>query len=125
MPAKVTFASSTQSIGVQELQTRWHNEQDKRRSVSSMLAEARRLRGLMARGKEHLGREDYLECVGIEKYLSQEVLSEITSRNQEHINTILASQYFHDHSMLAQVSEKSSNWSTVRARTLALNLLIE
>lgn len=65
--------------------------------IREVLVEAHRLRGSLARGED-----DYLACLGIEKYLSREVLSEMTSRKQAHTNTILASQSVHDHKILSR-----------------------
>ena len=116
---RVAFSSSIQttvvSIPQDEMATRWYTEDDKRQSIQSMLADAHRIRNLLAAGG-HFSEKDICECMGIEKYTHQDLLREITTRKQSHVAEVLASTRYQDEKLTSTVSEVSSQWAIVRAR---------
>ena len=133
MSRQVTFAAPDDSAIISipksnRSKQNWHSLHDRRRFLQATLGEARRLRGMLARGRdngEDLTYEDLCECIGIEKYLSPEVLRIANVRKRAHIDAIVVAQTNRDpdstHTeVLAQVSKSSSFWARARANELAL-----
>ena len=117
---QVSFATFTKVhfIARDEPLDKYYTQDDFDRFSREALAEARRLRKVLQELPmgASLGYEDFCECMGIEKYLSRDLLRVSIERRRLHARAVLASQ---NSRMLSSVSERTSCWGRQRAHDVA------
>ena len=127
-PKRVTFAESTpETIATSPTvaeENVWYSIQDYDNFQQAASTEARRIGNQLAAStreqRRSLNDNDYIECIGIEKFLSQDLQQEMTARKQIHINSVIASQRFWNTDMLAYISESGSQWAREKAHEFAM-----
>ena len=127
-PNRVTFAESTpETIATSPTvaeENVWYSIQDYDNFQQAASTEARRIGNQLAAStreqRRSLNDNDYIECIGIEKFLSQDLQQEMTTRKQIHINSVIASQRFWNTDMLAYISESGSQWAREKAHEFAM-----
>ncbi len=67
--------------------------------------------------------DDVYRCIGIESFLSQDLMRRTMANKRNHMDSVLAELRSHrggiDHHRIRQVSENSSMWSRERAHLVA------
>lgn len=120
---EVSFAATTEAISEiptagQEL--KWYTQEEYRSFQQTAEAQVQRLRNLMSSGVRLKLDNDFCECIGIEKFLSPDLLQESSTRKRAHFDAVLPSQRFWNIGMLAYIAESSSEWARTRAHELAI-----
>ena len=127
---KVSFLESTHetivgtSLPVEKKEHIWYTIQDYDNFQQEASAKARRLRDKLAAGvreqRSPMNANDYIECIGIEKFLSTELQQEMATRKQIQIDSVISSQRFWNIDMLAYISESASQWAREKAHEFAM-----
>lgn len=133
--SETSFLTMTERVSPDELAHRWYSRHDRaefglqrKRDVRAML------RKLENTPVHLLGQHDVYSCVGIELFLSYDILSSTGKRRYEHVSSILEAQSRHKmlrsrfHSCnnnndaeeeLASISRRSSEWIKKRSHNTA------
>eukprot|EP00581_Thalassiosira_minuscula_P017996 CAMPEP_0183730968 /NCGR_PEP_ID=MMETSP0737-20130205/33984_1 /TAXON_ID=385413 /ORGANISM="Thalassiosira miniscula, Strain CCMP1093" /LENGTH=169 /DNA_ID=CAMNT_0025963575 /DNA_START=80 /DNA_END=589 /DNA_ORIENTATION=+ len=124
--AEMSTLVQTERATQDELKSRWHSKDDYaimklkfRADVQEMIMK------LSTTPMDLVGDEDLYKCIGLERFLSRDILEQTQERKLRHVFCICIAQTrqrmlsIHNEEDLAALSEESSEWTVSRARNLA------
>ena len=97
----------------------WYTQEDYDRFQQAASAQAQRILDLRL-SRARLADDDFYECLGIEKFLSPELMRELSTRKRAHFDAVLSSQRFWNRDVLAYIAESGSDLARKRAREFAM-----
>jgi hypothetical protein len=126
---KVTFASFSEMVIIpqDEAAAKAYSEDDIRHFKQALLLDVLRLRHEFASAPaQNISQEQLCRCRGLEHFLSQDALMNITAARRAHVVVVLEEERNQDQrntldeDELSRVSMGSSRWARVRAEQLAV-----
>lgn len=130
-PFTVRFSTCTQSTFIgrpseEEMNNRWYSAAENASFIRTLAKDARSTRMKLANAAtSNITRIDLFEFIGVENFLSQDLMKRIIAQKENHKRTIMAEQARQyalrkgKNECIAYVSSRSSEWSRNRAQELA------
>ena len=110
----------------EELKRRWYTKKDREAFGLQHKKDIRAtLRKLANTPMQSISQDDLFACVGIELYLSYDILTKTPERRYNHVWSILGAQHrqrrLHINNVdeLSRISSQSSEWATSRSQSIA------
>ena len=128
-PRAVTFApfGKLSFIPKDDAKSKWYTSHEKRSSRDQMVQDIRRMhKKINATPSKVITKEQLHQCIGIELYLTPELMKHVIQEKKSHVKAVLSEQRNQEHQGIQDpekircVSRKSSQWARSRARKLAV-----
>jgi len=124
--AATSLLSVTAPVSAEDLQAMWYSKEERGHQKETLKGAVRRLiRRLSTTSIASIHQEELYECIGMEAFLSRDVIVQRKRHRISHCRAILAAQARQrtsngrDEEELARLSHKSSAHSCARARNIA------